>query len=1143
MMMGTSGQQHWELMPKIDPIEADGIDVDTVDAFLDPSKDFEHLDFGEPAGGVAGAGGMGPGVIGVGGRGVGASETLPSGGAAAMANMSVAGGSGGVGAGTGTGALNAAMFPGGAFYEGHTQMPASPVDQKSQIIHDCMWAGMCDDQSHPEKSGGCSRCAHQQQQHYRQQLQTLHLHHHLHHSHQTEESQGQTAGKVSTAQRTFSTPPRVATNNTNQFRPSPTSLLAPFKATQSAAEIPAGGSLLKRQQQQQQQQLQQQQQQQQPSPATSSDSSSSSSSSAAGGGDGPQSVGATLRVPYLPRGTFLADKERQVLASCASQQHHARPDTPLSLDDDAPEFKHNLDLVATCTIGSNQQSLLQQQQQHHTSAASTGESRHAGGSIATASQSSPVSCSSSTSGSSNGIGSYGSSPRASISTSTSTTTSGQHTPQYYYNYLQDATVEHMRLNKLCEQLVMIDDPNVMPGGGGAHCHPDAVMRPDSPDNALTQLLCDLRDIEMKDSEDSVRGSLFGAGDCSSLLAGSGSGSMVGHAGGVASGTAATSGGALGGGVSLIGALYQHRIAQRSSVHHNLYLGGTSVGTGSSLHQSDLHLHDLHHHQHVSACRCEQVPHLRGCSMFHHGGVGVRQHLASRKRPYTWIDCAYDDEAFDDGDAEEDVVKQLEQEDDDDELLFGTNGAEFGASSCSSEDDDEDDDDEEEEDDEEDEEEDEEDTCSVASSGGSDRRLVGRRTRRPMQSYQHPASAVRSRSHHRQHQRRRAALVVPASRPYDASATRKSRKSKQQKPQKKQLGAEVSYIATEVHVTTAPSSPNSSTDHHLGAPIAPNHSECHQATHVGDHSYTRPKGRFIMNELGVQTPSDSEEEIDVVSIGDKNLPTNPTARNRRHLESEVASKIRTASSRPPNGALHYDRHGGSSYHHHHHHHHHPHHRQQTPQHGHDDVVGGSTRGQPLLGGMYPTPAGSTTISGANTPLPTGSGCHSAASSPPPPVAAPSSMSRRRTHGAAGNKRGTSGAAGGPSTKRMRQHHSKRSSNGHEGRSGADSAGGTPHDELDTAEKRNLHNDMERQRRIGLKNLFEELKRQIPNLRDKDRAPKVNILREAAALCNRLNRESDQINELRQHQKKLYERVRFLRSSMHTQRAQHATPVAE
>lgn len=65
--------------------------------------------------------------------------------------------------------------------------------------------------------------------------------------------------------------------------------------------------------------------------------------------------------------------------------------------------------------------------------------------------------------------------------------------------------------------------------------------------------------------------------------------------------------------------------------------------------------------------------------------------------------------------------------------------------------------------------------------------------------------------------------------------------------------------------------------------------------------------------------------------------------------------------------------------------------------------------------------------------------------------------------------------------------------------------------DTIEKRNLHNDMERQRRIGLKNLFEALKKQIPSIKDKERAPKVNILREAAKLCEALTREDQQLME--------------------------------
>lgn len=57
------------------------------------------------------------------------------------------------------------------------------------------------------------------------------------------------------------------------------------------------------------------------------------------------------------------------------------------------------------------------------------------------------------------------------------------------------------------------------------------------------------------------------------------------------------------------------------------------------------------------------------------------------------------------------------------------------------------------------------------------------------------------------------------------------------------------------------------------------------------------------------------------------------------------------------------------------------------------------------------------------------------------------------------------------------------------------------------KRHLHNNMERQRRIGLKNLFQTLKVQIPCIRDKNRAPKVTILREAAVLCESLTEEDN------------------------------------
>lgn len=53
-----------------------------------------------------------------------------------------------------------------------------------------------------------------------------------------------------------------------------------------------------------------------------------------------------IKVPNVSTNDFLKDRD-----------YIARPDTPLSLDDDVPEFKHTIDLAA-CTMGSNKMSLL-----------------------------------------------------------------------------------------------------------------------------------------------------------------------------------------------------------------------------------------------------------------------------------------------------------------------------------------------------------------------------------------------------------------------------------------------------------------------------------------------------------------------------------------------------------------------------------------------------------------------------------------------------------------------------------------------------------------------------------------------------------------------------------------------------------------
>lgn len=55
-----------------------------------------------------------------------------------------------------------------------------------------------------------------------------------------------------------------------------------------------------------------------------------------------------IRVPNITTDEFLNNRDSFI---------HNRPDTPLSLDDDPPEFKHNIDLAA-CTVGSNKMSLI-----------------------------------------------------------------------------------------------------------------------------------------------------------------------------------------------------------------------------------------------------------------------------------------------------------------------------------------------------------------------------------------------------------------------------------------------------------------------------------------------------------------------------------------------------------------------------------------------------------------------------------------------------------------------------------------------------------------------------------------------------------------------------------------------------------------
>uniref|UniRef100_A0A182ILE2 Uncharacterized protein n=1 Tax=Anopheles atroparvus TaxID=41427 RepID=A0A182ILE2_ANOAO len=989
--MGSASQQHWELIPKIEPIEVDdALDMDTVDAgelgFLeDPSKlDLDHLEIGmaAPGGSLASSGG----------------ESYP-------------------------------MFVDGG----------GAIDQKPLINHDCMWAGMCGDQSHPEKSGGGGGGCSHRQQHFRplyllQQQQQQHQQQ----TNNVEGVQQEATEQPQTLAGEDVAVPKVATMAMGgaisrplvmqiglerigligrSLKPS-VGPLTPFEPVQSSAQIPAGRSLLIRrhlQQQQQQpqpprqqQQHQQQQHQQQHQ----------------------RSVPA-LRLPQLAQGSFIGAKERQVVASAA------RPDTPLSLDDDPPEFKHT-------PVANPPQST-----------SSPGESRHLfnGNGVSIMASGGSTTRTSTSACASN----YSSSSNATITTSTITTTNSSSSGssnnvgrsgdgqcqslQYYYNYLLDTTTtttttamctEHRRVNQLRQQLLILEeDPDEIlldgPTDSQLDYHTDD-LRPDSSDNPLLQLLRDLRDIEKRSGETAMCGSLsspFATSSSSSTLAAV-----------PARGNALTVNGGSSSGNS---GMMQFR---------------------SSLQDGGINL--LDHRQEPAACRCEPRGD-RPCALHSGGGSRPPTLSGARKRPYTWIGGVYDDEADDYPDDDEDeVVKQLELEKDDDGLLYvaGTRAELDGLKkSCPSAADD----------DNKDEEDEDENVCSVANCGCDWMQPL--RGRRPRRTTVLASSAARSRSPQRQQQQQQQRtieqkLVGPAVITMPTTGT---------------LGA----------ITATSASPNSSTmvaSHSSGSSSY----EFLQAMHVDDRSYTRLKGRYSMNELGVQTPSDSEEEIDVVSIGDKNLPTNPTARNRRQLESQVASKIRSASSRLPNGALHYNHHRHNTGADHHH-------LQQTPQHP-----------KEAIGGVVAPAAVSVWGHQQQHLYPMRAVCH----------------------GGQGERSAGEGGQSSSVTSAKVLHNRRWTTSVN------------PADELDTSDRRNLLNNMERKRRIGMNNLFKELKNQIPSLRDKDRAPKVKILWEAAVLCTRLSRQADLIHELRQRRKKLYERIRHLRSSMQRQRQDHTNvhPIA-
>lgn len=239
---------------------------------------------------------------------------------------------------------------------------------------------------------------------------------------------------------------------------------------------------------------------------------------------------------------------------------------------------------------------------------------------------------------------------------------------------------------------------------------------------------------------------------------------------------------------------------------------------------------------------------------------------------------------------------------------------------------------------------------------------------------------------------------------------------------------------------------------------------------------------------------------MVNVGGRTLPTNPSARDRRALQTTVADKISARMVKTQKNGL----------------------RTIPPRRRCSDGDGEFTT--------------SSTSSSTSTPTKSGAWSNSHSGMITPHHTANTTMHHHH-HQQHQNHHNHSGGAATASRKRpSNSGHTQQQTKKHRGKK-HNTKNSMQHrrnisdsDEAENQEKRNLHNDMERQRRIGLKNLFEELKATIPSIKDKERAPKVNILREASILCTKLTREHEQYQALKKQNTRLLARLKILKASV-------------
>uniref|UniRef100_A0A182M1R6 Uncharacterized protein n=1 Tax=Anopheles culicifacies TaxID=139723 RepID=A0A182M1R6_9DIPT len=741
----------------------------------------------------------------------------------------------------------------GLFYDS----PKQP-DQKPQIRHDCMWAGTCGDLSHPDKHsavgcGGCNR--HLQQLHQ----STVSLMFSSAKSLVKTVKAGEPligAGEIG----------RTAGGNRPQpaSHPFPTAVKsATFKAVQSSAELPAGSSLLKRQNQLSV--MPSQQYKQLPlSPPSSSDSCASSSECVSEGRGHDQRM--VLRVPHVSRGSFLAASEQELRSITA--QNHARPDTPLSLEDGHPEFKHNNLNILTCTVGSNQQSLLHSSYTSSSTAAtgSAGVSSSVNGNITNSatinstfggntSCSSGVTlgggeCRTTAGGYDNRLGGN-CSCGGSISSASSIGGVNCHTTQCYYNYLQDDTIPSEE--DLRHRIMMIDDPNSLSDlpNHHQHQHNHDVLRSESPSTEsvrLRQLLNDLHEIERSSpSRSFLLDDQHASPSACGILAKDGSSQLSIHP------------------------HHQQQQAQQQQQglrnnHSTLapcgggMSGGAHIACSKECCWSSLEL--SHHHLAFPANERKR-----------------RHQFDYRRRNITTRGLISDD----DEDEEDDLLRQLVEDEDDFDKHLEQFALDYHSNSPLSEDEEDEEEDEEEEEDDEESEEEEEEKKHRMEDDDEEEDENEEEEDEDVQNEKsmYGSSSGRSRSrnrtsrhryHNQYHQHRRTAARA-SYRSYEGDAAYGNGKASKM-PATNLLGngtvntiiagsgassLKPSLLGSKAGNGSSLSSAGTATSTGLTQQSAGTNNNSYQATHFGDHSYTRPKGGYNMNELGVQTPSDSGSE--------------------------------------------------------------------------------------------------------------------------------------------------------------------------------------------------------------------------------------------------------------------------------------------